>query len=227
MRKYRSSSHLFLLILGTLLIAVGGWVSLVELRTSSVRAQISPERIVSLAAGTDDYGFSIGSRQRFLFECRDAMVSLFARVQTSQVRNNLNQTCLSASDEIVAEQPTFSVAWLTGALAASQISDWSGFNRRLVNSQRTGSAEQWIAEIRLNLAEQYYEKLEDAAKAGTEADMVLLTDTDSGLLQLARLWVRVPTSRVRVTEVVDRAPEVSREKFLRRVRLVYEGRDGQ
>nr|MBF0685767.1 hypothetical protein [Pseudomonas sp.] len=148
MRTSRSPTNLVLVAFGALLIAGGVVVTFAELRPFLRASDTPPARMLTLAEGKTEHGFSTSARQLFLFDCRSAIISLFARIQTEAVRRSLNQNCLSASDRLAAEQPTFSIAWLTGALAASQLEDWDGFNLRLEHSQRTGPTEQWIAQIR-------------------------------------------------------------------------------
>lgn len=223
MRTRRFSANHLLIAFAALLISSGTFAMFAEFRPYVTANAPIADRVRDLAAGDTSYGLSTSSRQVLLFDCRTAIVSLYARVQTAAVRDGLHENCLAASDRLVAEQPTFSIAWLTGALAASQLGDWDGFNRRFEQSWRTGPVEQWIAQIRVSIAESYYDRLSEAAKAGNAADMLLMTDTDPGLLELARIYVRLEASRGRITAVIAQTPEVTREKFERRVRMVTEG----
>lgn len=219
MRK-RQITNLVLMAFGILLTVGGAWAMRLEL-TPFTTANASPSaRMLELVNGGTNYGLSISSKQVMLFDCRQAMLSLTARLQPSTMRNNLNRNCLAASDELGAEQPTFAIAWVTGAVAASQLGDWDGFNQRLARSLRVGSVEQWIAEMRVSMAEEYFDHLTDDNKAGNAADMMLMTNNDPGLLALARIYVQSPSSRGRITATIDATPDVTREKFARRVRML-------
>ncbi|WP_193335477.1 hypothetical protein [Devosia beringensis] len=206
------------------LMVIGGATAMfVELAPYTSADTPLSARVIELADGNLDYGLSTSSRHVLLADCRAAMVSLIASLQTTPVRRSLNSNCLSFSDRIVAEQPTFSIAWLTGALAAAQLADWDGFNERLSKSTRTGAVEQWIAQIRVAIAEDYHDRLDAENAAGNQTDMRLMTDTDAGLLALARVYLMSPASRGRITAVVDRTDQITHEKFLRRVRMLSSG----
>jgi hypothetical protein len=219
MRKRPTSTYV-LIALGVLLVVGGVWTMRLELTPFATSNDSQSSRMLELAGGGTDYGLSISSRQVLLFDCRQAMLSLTARLQPTSVRSNLNTNCLAASDALAAEQPTFAIAWLTGAVAASQMADWEGFNLRLARSFRVGPVEQWIAEMRVSMAEQYFDRLTDDNKSGNAADMRLLTDTDPGLVALARIYVQSPSSRGRITATIDATSDVTREKFVRRVRTL-------
>lgn len=223
MRERRFSANLVLITFGAVLIIGGAVAMRMELTPYTTSRATATSRLMELAGGGTDYGLSTSSRELVLADCRGAMVSLAARVQTSAVRRALSEKCLATSDGLAAEQPTFSVAWLTGAVAAAQLEDWDGFKMRLARSLRSGPVEQWVAEMRVSIAEENYDRLTDELKAGNAADMLLLTHTDPGLLILGRLYLMSPASRERITAIVDGTDEVTREKFSRRVRLLSSG----
>jgi len=222
MRTRRLSPNLVLITFGALL-AIGGAVAMrLELTPYTTNRDTDSSRLLELANAGTGYGLSDSSRQAPLTDCRENMLSLMARLQTSHVRNSLYQNCLAVSDKLGAEQPTLSIAWLTGAIAAAQMNDSDGFNLRMARSMRAGRVEQWIAEMRIPIVENYFVWLTDEVRAGNAADMLLLTENDGGLLTLARIYVKSPSSRERITAVIEPTSEVIREKFARRVRLLSE-----
>ncbi|MBE7731958.1 hypothetical protein [Devosia faecipullorum] len=213
----------FVLIIVGLVLCLGGLLTM-QLEFKPFLASESPVewRVQEIAAGRIDYGLSTSSRELALADCRRATLSLEVRLQPSAIRSSVYSNCLALSDSFAAIQPTLSIAWLTGAIAAAQMRDWPAFNSRMLRSLRSAPNEQWVAEMRISLFEQYYDQLTDDLRAGNRADMLLLTDNDAGLLKLARIFVASPTSQDRIASVIATRPEVTREKFERRVRLVTE-----
>lgn len=215
--------HLVLGMVGTVLLLGGILVMRVEFAPFLWSDSSVQWRVQEIAAGRIEYGLSTSSRESALADCRRATLSLEARLQPSSIRSAVYTNCLALSDSFAAIQPTLSIAWLTGAIASAQVEDWPAFTSRMTRSLLSAPNEQWVAEMRISVFEQYYDHLTDDLRAGNAADMLLLTDNDPGLLKLAQIFVASPASRDRIAAVVGTRPEMTREKFGWRVRLVSEG----
>lgn len=223
MRNLEFSGNLALGIVGAVLVTAGVLAMRVELSPYLSAGGSMQWRLQEIAAGRMEYGLSTASREVALMDCRDITLSFEARLQPSSTRTAIYGNCLALSDSFSTIQPTLAIAWLTGAIAAAQTGDWAAFASRMTRSLRAARNEQWVAEMRIPVFEQYFDQLNDELVAGNAADMLLLTDTDPGLLRLARIFVASPSSRDRIEAVINTRSDVTRAKFERRVRLVTEG----
>lgn len=206
MRKRVLSAQLTLAAVGGLLTVASLWASYLEgapflrLRTSETA------NVLALAAGEMPLGLSIQSQQLFLQDCRQALKSFAPYTQPAETRDALFKRCLSTSNRIVALSPSFSVAWLTGALAAAQLRDWEGANARLVRSQVTGPSEQWIAQLRVELAANLGERLTEPAMHSFDEDLRLLLGSYEGIRTIAQYIVDDPEFRERIMSIAQTFP---------------------
>ena len=162
-------------------------------------------------------GLSIATQQATLLDCDAALRtpnSLEMRFLPEQVRIDMVPHCRTVADEIAASAPTTSMAWFVGARASTQLDDWPGFNDRLLRSQLTGPTEQWIAERRVALAEDNYDRLDERTRAGNERDLRMLIGSLSGIYALTRRYLDDPAFRERITAIVESMPEASQARFL-------------
>lgn len=222
MNALRLTSNLVMATVG-LALFLGGLVAMQVELTPFLSTDGSVQwRIQEIAAGRTDYGLSTSSREMALADCRRATLSLEVRLQPSATRSAVYSNCLALSDGFAAIQPTLSVAWLTGAVAAAQLEDWQGFTLRMSKSLLSAPNEQWVAEMRISIAEKYYDHLTEVLRVGNEADMVLLTDDDAGLLSLARVFVAYPPSQDRIMALIRTRDEFIQQKFQWRLERALE-----
>jgi hypothetical protein len=203
--------------LGLLLTIGGAWAMRAELRPYLAERTGSTVRVLELANGTTATGLSILSQQQYLFDCRTAMTSIAGRTQPSNIRQALLGNCRNASDEIVTKSPSFSIAWLTGAIAAAEAEDWQGFNERLLRSQITGANEQWIAEVRVALAEDHFTQLSDDVLAWHQLDLKMLLGSERGTHSMAQRYLSEPQFRNRITAILAGMPAEDQKRFVNRL----------
>jgi hypothetical protein len=204
-------------IAGLFAVVGGAWAVRAELAPFLTARESSMSRILELAGGGTDAGLSIQAQQLLLFDCRNAIGSLVSQLQTTEVRDGLFTNCLARSDEIAAAAPSFSMAWASGAVAAAALKDWAGFNMRLHRSYLSGATEQWIADMRVDLAERNLDQLDEQTRADHEADLRMLVGTSNGLRSLARRYLAEPSFRERITGLVDTMSQDDKARFVNAV----------
>ncbi len=212
-----------MLLLPLALIVAGSTLGYVEARSYLTWGTSSRERFEVLASGSANIGVSVASRTLALRNCLEAMTSVIARAQPRTIRGAASKTCLAISDGIVAQEPSNSLGWFVGAVAAGELSDVAGMTARLGEAQRTGPTEQWLAQMRVELAEQNYPALSTAVRDGNDRDLTLLVQSQDGVAAIARRFVQQPDFRSRITALVERLPALQQRRFVGYVQQAAEG----
>lgn len=183
------------------------------------------ERFDALAAGPADPGLSYPSHSLALQNCLEAMTSIFAATQPRKVRAAVAANCLVTADGITAQEPSNTLGWYVGALAANGTGDTAGMIERLRQAQITGPSEQWIVERRVDLAEDHLAALPPDVLAAHDRDLTLLAQSQRGVASIARRYVRQADFRDRITALVEKLPDWQQGRFLEYVRAAA-GRGG-
>lgn len=202
------------LFLAMLLVGAGAIVGVTEARSYLAGGSSQRERFDILARGGVDTGLSVAARNLLLKNCLDTMASLTARAQPGERRHAVQSNCMAIADRIVEQEPTSALAWYVGAVAAAALSDLPGMAKRLGEAQRTGPTEQWLAQMRVELAEENYAALPADVLAGHKRDLTLLVQSQDGVGSIARRYVQQPDFRLRITTLVEELPPAFQERFL-------------
>ena len=210
------TDNITLLVAGLALAAgsvVAGWQEfLVFYRPGDTQVTRAAE-----LTSTTTLGLSISSATATVGDCVGAMSriqSLEMRYQPEEVRTGLVEHCQALADRAVETSPTLSYAWYAGALAASIREDYAGMNFRLVRSQLTSPSEQWLAENRVNLAEEHFEHLDTQSLTSHQSDLALLVQSGIGLRSIARRYIAQADFRSRISDVVEQMPPAVQERFI-------------
>lgn len=175
------------------------------------------ERFSALADKVPMPGLSIASERLVLDNCVRTISSLYGRLQPSDRKQAVARSCLEAADEITEANLSSSYAWYVAALSAERLGDTVGMAERLAQSQVTGPNEQWIAELRVPLAEDHLAALDSRTRANHERDLRMLVASTRGIFSIARRYVGVASFRERITAIVEAMPEAEQRRFVARV----------
>ncbi len=216
-----------LLLFHLALVGAGAAVGTIETRAYLAGGITPAGGFDELARGIPDGGVSVASRKLTLTRCLDAMASLVARVQPTARRRAVQRNCLQISDAFVVQEPTNSLAWYVGAFAAGALSDTVGMATRLGEAQRTGPSEQWLAQMRVELAEENYAVLPASVREGQDRDLTLLALSRDGVASIAQRYVGQVDFRSRITRLVEQLPQAEQQRFLGYVKQATERVGGQ
>ncbi len=214
----RLDNPLIFALFGVCVLGLGSWVMIQEGETYFNNGSTSIARVGQAIDSQHFAGFSKLTQDASLKDCAATLASinsLAMRYQSQQFRDELAPHCRKVADAVVASSPSHSFAWLVGAMAAAQQHDWPAFNAQLLRSQLTGRSEQWIAQPRVQLAENNYEHTDDAAKAGNERDLSMLVGSAEGIRTIGKRYFNEPEFRERITAIVEKMPQEVQERFLR------------
>ncbi len=200
--------------------AGGAWAMYRELQPMSLGAT-SLDRVLANSDVSALPGLSIASQNQALLDCYNtlqSMQSLLMMYRTAEERDAVAPRCLAMADYLAQRNPSFAYTWYIGALASAYLNDWDGFNERLALSFRTGATEQWIGELRVALAEDNYDHLDEITLAANDADLHMLVLSSRGVHAIAQRYVSNPEFRERITVIVEAMPAQNQTRFIADVR---------
>lgn len=175
-------------------------------------------RYQAYVEGTSVSGFSSFSQTMVLQDCLKAVTSIYGRLQPKDQRTNVIENCRNEAIAITDRAPTQSLAWFVQALIAAEVNNPEDLNLSLAKSRLAGPNEQWIAEVRVELAELNYDKLDAENLEGNAQDLLLLVKSKRGVRKIARRYIQRPEFRQRLADLVETLPEESQKKFVSNVR---------
>lgn len=205
------------LALGLLLAAGGAVTAYQEVNPFAAGGTSAPGRFAALAGDEYRPAPSLLSKRLLLDACVEAISGAYGRLQAGEDRRRVLESCRRHADQITAEAPSYSYGWYVGARAAAELGDKAGLNMRLRNAQITGPTEQWVAELRVALAEDHYAAVTPEVRSRHDADLRLLVTSRRGIDTIAARYVADPDFRARITAVVEAMPEDDQARFVGRV----------
>lgn len=189
-----------------------------EYRSISVSHRWASSDFLDDGALLSGISLSLSGDQHLVDGCLQMLTSIAGRVLPSENRESLLANCDQMLAQITKYSARNSYAWFMRAFVAYERGDLAGFNFALVNSYRSGPTEQWIAELRFQLAENGYGLLLDDAKAGHLEDLALLVQSHRGIRTITSRYITEPSFRDHMINVVEDMPQDIQQRFIRVLR---------
>ena len=209
-----------------LLVLAGAFAALCVYAATLAQREYTAFRAGTAWGVTEFQGLSGGklaashaSNQDWLDGCLRAVTSIKGRLLYGESRVQLLENCTRVAGEITDASRSNAYAWYFQAYMALQNEADSDFNAALVKSYQYGPTEQWIAELRVPLAERGLASLNPQAQEGHQNDLGLLVQSRRGIGSIARRYVRDPGFRTRLTDVVETLPQPAQQQFLRALKV--------
>ena len=176
------------------------------------------ERFFNLEQGLARSSLSVLGQRYLLNDCMEAISGPAGMAQPTARRMVMLNECQSLAMDIVADTPGFALAWYIGALASLELGQFDKFNFQLAAAQQTAPNEQWLARLRVELAEKNLEHLTLEVRAGNDADLRLLVQSRLGVASIASRYVAQSNFRERITAIVETLGEEEQRRFVSFVR---------
>lgn len=154
------------------------------------------------------------ANQYWINGCLRAITSIEGRLLYGENRTDLLASCGEVASDITTSSPRNSYAWFLQAYLAHQNGAEETFNTALLKSYEHGPTEQWVAELRVPLAERGHALLNTETRLGHQKDLALLVESRRGIGSIARRYVRDQDFRDRITYVVETMPQSAQQRFL-------------
>ncbi|MBJ6989226.1 hypothetical protein [Devosia sp. MC521] len=161
---------------------------------------------------------SYRSTDDILRRCINVAGGLYGALQPEQWQELARFNCLETADNAVAQMPSYALGWYAKSLFSYQLGQPQAAEAALVQAQHVGRHEQWIAEGRVQLAEDHFTTLSPAALSGHQQDLELLAKSARGVASVARRYATQPDFRERITLIVEQLPPEDQVRFLTNVR---------
>jgi hypothetical protein len=169
-------------------------------------------------AGDRTEALSYRSVDGILQRCVNIVGGLYGALQPGERVELARLNCLETAEKAVAQMPSYALGWYSKSLFSYQLGQLQAGDFALVQAQQVGAHEQWIAEGRVQLAEDHFATLSPAALAGHQRDLALLAQSGRGVASVARRYVSQPDFRERITGIVEQLPPEDQVRFLNNVR---------
>ena len=200
---------------------LSGWLMLGEWRATTFFTKAD---VTTLARGeAPGPRLSASTDAMVLDGCLEAVSSVDGRVLPSQPRVQLVTHCLRISEWITSSSPKDAYGWFSRAYFSLELGKLAAFNEALVQAYETGPNEQWIADLRVQVAEQNLDKLEAAARRGHKADLSLMVQSPRGAEAIVGRYIRDAGFRGRIAEVVEDLPARQQQVFVSTLRAAVRG----
>lgn len=161
---------------------------------------------------------SYKSADSILRRCINVVGGLYGALQPVERMELARWNCLDQADTAIARMPSYALGWYAKALFSYQLGEPKAGEAALIKAQQTGRHEQWIAEGRVQLAEDHFSTLSLAALSGHQKDLELLAQSARGVASVARRYTTQPEFRERITLIVEQLPPEDQVRFLNNVR---------
>jgi len=175
-------------------------------------------RFSTLEKGGETRAFSIYSQRFLLNDCLEAIAGPSGMAQPSERRGKMLKNCQSLAEEAASSNPTFALAWYIAAYASVELKQYKLFDFQLAAAQKTAPNEQWLATLRVSLAEDNLPRLSAEARAGNDADLKLLVQSWLGVASIAARYVAHKDFRERITLIVETMSNEEQRRFVNYVR---------
>jgi hypothetical protein len=208
-----------LLLVGLIELVLSGYAGWLEARLYLNSGATEAETISRIESGDLAPAMSQQTHQEIAEDCLRTVSALYFKTRPTAQRRTFAEECRTLLSSSVDAMPVFSFGWFVLAALDPIVTDFDALNRDLRNSQVTGKAEQWIAELRVALAEDYFDRLSAEARAGEDDDLETLVLSQRGVNAIAGRYVNDPGFRERITAIVERMPAEAQARFVGYVRL--------
>ncbi|WP_439603092.1 hypothetical protein [Devosia sp.] len=218
-RRLHGGASLLLLSFTCLLVVAGSAYALfAESSPYLFAGKGIAQRIEVLAEGRLHPGLSRPAHDLVLDDCVTVASSLVGLTLPTSRRDAALATCGDAAARFAAQSPTYAYAYYVEALLAAERADPKAMNAALATSRALAPTEQWLAELRVKLAEDHLDQIQPAGLEGHAADLALLVGSQRGIRVIARRYAAIESFRERITAIVETLPVEQQKRFLAALR---------
>lgn len=173
---------------------------------------------MAIVAGELGGGFSFYGQKRLMAACMQGMTGLWRTLASPEQRQAHARNCLGYALAYAEGTPVESFTWTVAAQASFILGDNEEMNRYLAFARRSAPNEQWLAGLRVNLAENARDILSESNRREHDQDLALMVMSRQGISSIAhRYWTDEPF-RERITTIVERMPQEDQRRFVTSVR---------
>jgi len=217
----------FPLLFSIMLFAVSAFALTLEMKPFATNLTSPLQRFSYLEQGSGSPALSIYSQRFLLNDCLEAIAGPTGMAQPSGRRDKMLTNCQLMAENAAGSNPTFALAWYIAASASAELKQYELFDFQLAAARKTAPNEQWLATLRVSLAEDNLSRLSTQARAGNDADLKLLVQSRLGVAAIAARYVAQTQFRERITLIVETLSNEEQTRFVNYVRAAARKSAGQ
>lgn len=177
----------------------------------------------AITAGTIRRTYSFYGHKRLMAACMQGMTGIWHTLAPAAESRSHAQNCLEYALTYAHTTPVDSFTWIVAARSSFVLKDLSSINRYLAYAWQTGRNEQWVAALRVNLAEDTYAGLTEINLQRHRSDLSLMVMSRAGIGAIANRYWSDPEFRERISTVVETLPQEDQRRFVSSVRRAAGG----
>lgn len=185
--------------------------------------QQSISTTVAIAQDSLSPPYSFYGQKRLMSACIQGMTGVWQAVAPDDQRVAHAKTCLNHSLNYASHTTVDSLSWVVAARASYILGDQEALNRYLDYARRSGPNEQWVAALRVALAEDAMPLLDADNAEDHKSDLALMVMSRSGIAAIARRYWADQDFRERITSVVEQMSNDDQRRFVSSVRRASQG----
>ncbi|MBC2775876.1 hypothetical protein H6M51_23755 [Rhizobium sp. AQ_MP] len=185
--------------------------------------QESLSTTVALAQDRLAPAYSFYGHKRLMSACIWGMTGVWQAVAPGGERVAHAQTCLDHALSYASHTTIDSLTWVVAARASYVLGDQEALNKYLDYARRAGPNEQWVAALRVSLAEDAMSLLDAENGENHRSDLTLMVMSRSGIAAIAGRYWSDEDFRERITSVVEQMSNDDKRRFISSVRRVSQG----
>jgi hypothetical protein len=206
------------LLAGLVALAMAVYAIAKELPVLTYGDQQSLSTTTAIASGNLKAAFSFYGQKRLMAACMQGMTGLWAALAPVEQRIAHAERCLGFATTYTSHTSLEPLTWTVAARASFILGDNEGLNTYLDYAWRAGRNEQWVAGLRVALAEDARPVLSESNQSNHRSDLALMVMSRFGIAAIAdRYWSDIDF-RERITAIVEKLPEAEQRRFVSSVR---------
>lgn len=174
---------------------------------------------VQMQADDLKFSFSTHSKNNLLKACFDAMNSFLALASDVKSNQDRAKICAIKANEIIAEEPNMSLAWVVVADSLAINGSYSEVEKKLLLSRNGSPNEGWLARARLVVLLKASEHIDLTKSALFESDASVVFSSHSGARWFVNIWKQNVSARPAIESAVASAERKEQNTFMRGLRL--------
>lgn len=211
--------HMYLTVWATILLVLACGTIFLETRPFVGRGATRDVQYQAFVTKANSAGLSTYSQEIMMRDCLSMVGTAYGRAKPEDQRAAAQSHCYAQSVSITATAPTNSLAWFTRAAMEAEQGDISAMNVSLMKSRLSGPNEQWLADIRIKLAQNFNARLSGENLRGNDADLLVLMESRTGAAKIARRYIEQPEFAQHISDLALTLSLDGQKRFAENVRI--------
>lgn len=197
---------------------VAVWIFVQEYESYDLQQNWQTTQFVERGFADLPKALSVQSDRNIIEGCLGTLTSLEGRLMRVDTRAQLFESCRNIVGNIMSSSQNDPYGWYVLAFINLDLGLWDQFETALQKSYEYGPSEQWLAELRVPIAESAISQLSAKTLQGHFSDLELLVQSRRGIDTIALRYAREPQFRERIVSIVETLPQEVQKRFLRYVK---------